>query len=173
MKLFKSFVLLVASLVSVNSFAGLINDIETVNKTVAFSQQVSWVHNILEHDFALGSAESATITIQFRDDKDPWYAPLETALIQIGFFDLEDGGIFLAPTSDWSGNLGFSSLLKLNADGTLFVEVTSLLGDFFIANSTLAVTTKDAVVTKVPEPSTWALMLLCLLGVAAVRKIRA
>lgn len=170
MKCLKAFVLAIASLVSINCFAGVITDVEAVNKTVSAPHQVSWVHDIFDNGFIAGSAQSASISIQFRDDKDPWYAPFETALIQIGFFDLEDGGLFLTPTQDWNGNLGISSLLKLNTDGTLFVEVTSLLGDFTILNSTLTVVTKDS---NVPEPGSLALLILGLAGFATLRRTRA
>lgn len=169
MKFFNAFILVVASLVSINSFAGVITDVEAVNKTVSVPHQVSWTHNIFDHGFTTGSAQSASISIQFRDDKDPWYSPFETALIQVGFFDLEDGGLTLNPTQDWHGSLGVSSLLRLNTNGTLFVEVTSLLGDFTILNSTLTVITKDA---KVAEPGSWALLLLGLAGFATLRRIR-
>lgn len=167
-KSLKSLVVAAACLLSVNSFAGLITDVETVNKTVSITKSVSWTHNILDQGFALGSAESASILIEFRDDKsDPWLQPFETALVQIGFFDVQDGGLVLNPTVNWSGNLGLSSLVKLNADGTLFVQVTSLLGDFVIGKSTLSVVAKDV---SVPESSSLMLLGLGLLGLAVMRK---
>lgn len=168
-KSLKSLVFAAACLFSVNSFAGLITDVESVNKTVNFANTVSWTHNILDQGFILGSAQSATLIIEFRDDaQDPWYAPFETALLQIGNFDIQDGGI-VNPTVTWNGNLGFSSLAKLNADGSLFVQVTSILGDFVIGNSTLKVVTKD-----VPESSSLALLGLGLLGLVVMRrKVRA
>lgn len=167
-KSLKSLVVAAACLLSVNSFAGLITDVETVNKTVSITKSVSWTHNILDQGFALGSAESASILIEFRDDKsDPWLQPFETALVQIGFFDVQDGGLVLNPTVNWSGNLGLSSLVKLNADGTLFVQVTSLLGDFVIGKSTLSVVAKDV---SVPESSPLMLLGLGLLGLAVMRK---
>jgi hypothetical protein len=154
-------------LMAANSHAGLITDVETVNKTVGFGSSKSWTHNILDQGFTLGSAQSATLTIEFRDDKDPWYLPFETALVQIGLFDLQDGGLVLNPTVNWTGGLGLSSLVKLNADGTLFVQVTSVLGDFIIGNSILTVVTKDV---EVPEPSALILLSLGLLGLVAARK---
>lgn len=167
-KSLKSLVAAAACLLSVNSFAGLITDVEAVNKTVSITKSVSWTHNILDQGFALGSAESANILIEFRDDKsDPWLQPFETALVQIGFFDVQDGGLVLNPTVNWSGNLGLSSLVKLNADGTLFVQVTSLLGDFVIGKSTLSVVAKDV---SVPESSSLMLLGLGLLGLAVMRK---
>ena len=163
----KKIVAAAAFLVAANAHAGLITDVESVNKTVGFGASKSWTHNILDQGFALGSAQSATLTIEFRDDKDPWYNPFETALIQIGFFDLQDGGLVLNPTVNWTGGLGLSSLVKLNLDSTLFVQVTSVLGDFVIGNSILTVITKDA---EVPEPGTLMLFALGLLGLAAARK---
>jgi hypothetical protein len=167
-KSLKSLVIAAACLLSVNSFAGVITDVETVNKTVSITKSVSWTHNILDQGFILGSAESASVLIEFRDDKsDPWLQPFETALVQIGFFDVQDGGLVLNPTVSWSGNLGFSSLVKLNADGTLFVQVTSLLGDFIIGNSTLSVVAKDV---RVPESSSLILLGLGLLGLGVMRR---
>ena len=173
LKSLKSFVFAAACLFSVNSFAGLITDVESVNKTLDFGKSVSWTHNILDQGFSLGSALSATLTIEFRDDaKDPWYAPFEIALVQLGSFDGKDGG-FVNPTQDWSGALGISSLVKLNADGTLFVKVTSTLGDFVINNSVLNVVTKDVAV-NVPESSSLVLFGLGLIGLGLMRrKVRA
>lgn len=166
-KSLKSLVVAVACLFSVNSFAGLITDIESVNKTVAFTKSVSWTHNILEQGFTLGGAESASIVIELRDDKnDPWYMPFEIALVQLGNFDAEDGGM-ANPTLAWFGNLGISSLAKLNADGTLFVQVTSTLGDFIVGKSTLSVVTKNV---NVPESSSLVLFGLGLLGLGLMRR---
>lgn len=171
-KFFKSVALAAACLFSASSFAGLITDVETVNTKLSMFQSVSWTHNILDQGFDLGSAQSATLTIEFRDDKDPWYAPFETALVKIGIFDIRDGGVVLNPTVDWSGALGLTSLIKLNADGTLLVKVTSTLGDFLINKSTLNVVTKDVV--SVPEPSSMILLGLGLLGLVIMRrKVRA
>jgi hypothetical protein len=168
-KFVKSVAFAAACLFSVNSFAGLITDVESVNKTLDFGKSVSWTHNILDQGFDLGSALSATLTIEFRDDaKDPWYAPFELAVVRLGNFDLQDGTL-LSPTADWTGALGISSLVKLNADGTLFVKVTSTLGDFVIKNSILNVVTKDAPV-KVPESSSLVLFGLGLLGLGLMRR---
>ena len=167
-KSLKSLVVSAVCLLSVNSFAGLITDVEAVNKTVSITKSVSWTHNILDQGFTLGSAESASILIEFRDDKsDSWLQPFETALVQIGFFDAQDGGLVLNPTVNWSGNLGLSSLVKLNADGTLFVQVTSLLGDFIIGKSTLSVVAKEV---SVPESSSLMLLGLGLLGLGLMRR---
>ena len=165
-KSLKSVVVAAICLFSVNSFAGLITDVENVNKTLNWTESASWTHNILDQGFVLGTAQSATISIKFRDDRSDFF-PWETALVQIGFFDLEDGGTVGNPTVTWNGNLGLSSLVKLNTDGTLFVKVTSLLGDFVIGNSTLSVVTKDV---SVPESSSLVLLGLGLLGLGVMRR---
>lgn len=175
-KSLKSFVAVVACVFSVNAFAGLITitDVERdgVSTTVSFGQSVSWTHNILDAGFVLGSAESASIVIELKDDKnDPWYMPLEIALVQLGNFDMEDGGLTdpLMPMVAWFGNLGVSSLTKLNADGTLFVQVTSAMGDFVVGKSTLSVITKEV---SVPESSSLMLFGLGLLGLGLMRRKR-
>ena len=166
-KSLKSAVIAVACLLSVNSFAGLITDVESINKTVKATKSVSWTHNILEHGFILGNAQSASIVIELQDDKnDPWHMPFEIALVQLGNFDVQDGGL-ANPTLAWFGNLGVSSLAKLNADGTLFVQVTSTLGDFIVGKSTLNVVTKNV---SVPESSSLMLFGLGLIGLGLMRR---
>lgn len=170
MKVLKSFVAVVACVLSVNSFAGLITDVEAFGsgqKLVA-GQQFSWTHNILDQGFTFGTAESASIEIAFRDDEKKFFKDgFEFATIQLGFFDLQDGSLLMVPTTSWFGDLGISSLAKLNADGTLFVEVTSTLGDFFVDSSTLNVITKNV---SVPESSSLMLLGLGLLGLGVMRR---
>ena len=167
-KSLKTFAALVACVFSVNGFAGTITDYERidVNTKLSAGQHVSWTHNILEHGFVLGTAESASIVIELKDDQnDFWLFPFEVALVKLGNFDLQDGGLNINPVESWFGNLGVSSLAKLNADGTLFVEVWSTLGDFFVGQSTLTVKT-----SSVPESSSLVLLALGLLGLGVMRK---
>lgn len=169
-KSLKSLVVAAACLLSVNSFAGLITDVESFGngKKLNGGKEFSWTHNILDQGFTFGSAESASIQIAFRDDEKKFLKDgLEFATIQIGFFDFEDGSLLTVPTVSWFGDLGLSSLAKLNADGTLFVQVTSTLGDFFIDSSTLSVVTKDV---SVPESSSLILFGLGLLGLGLMRR---
>lgn len=168
----KGLLAVVACLFSLSSTAGVITDVERdgLETKLSLGQSVSWTHNILDWGFDLGSAQSASLVIDLKDDKnDPWYQPFEIALIQLGYFDLGDGGL-ANPVESWFGNLGISSLAKLNADGTLFVKVTSTLGDFFVGKSTLTVVTKDAAPVNVPEPSAILLLAMGLLGLGIMRK---
>ena len=171
MKSLKNLVAVAACLFSASSFAVPITDVEifgTGGHKLNSGKQFSWTHNILDQGFTLGSAESASIEIAFRDDEKKFIKDgFEFATIQIGFFDLEDGSLFVIPTTNWFGDLGISSLAKLNADGTLFVEVTSTLGDFFIDRSTLTVNTLDV---DVPESSSLMLLGLGLLGLGLMRR---
>lgn len=174
LKSIKSFVFAAACLFSVNSFAGLITDVETFGngKLLNTFEQFSWTHNILDQGFTFGSAESASIEIAFRDDSKNFFKDgFEFATIQLGFLDFEDGAWFAIPTVNWFGDLGISSLARLNTDGTLFVQVTSTLGDFYIDRSTLSVVTKNV---SVPESGSLMLLGLGLLGLGLMRrKVRA
>ncbi|WP_323815243.1 PEP-CTERM sorting domain-containing protein [Cellvibrio sp. NN19] len=154
---------------SLNSFAGMIVDVERdgVETKLNTFQSISWVHDINEWGFTPGSALSASISIDIKDDaNDPFWFPFELALVKLGNFDFQDGGVEFDATETWVGNLGFSSLAKLNLDGTLAVTVTSLAGDFIVGKSTLTV--------NVPESSTLMLFGLGLLGLGVMRrKVRA
>lgn len=154
---------------SLNSFAGMIVDVERngVETTLNTWQSISWTHNINEWGFIPGTALSASISIDIKDDpKDSKWFPFELALVKLGNFDFQDGGVEFDATETWVGNLGFSSLAKLNLDGTLAVTVKSLVGDFVVGKSTLTV--------NVPESSTLMLFGLGLLGLGVMRrKVRA
>src|SRR5688500_11119894 len=100
-KSLKSLVVAAACLLSVNSFAGLITDVESFGngKKLNGGKEFSWTHNILDQGFTFGSAESASIQIAFRDDEKKFLKDgLEFATIQIGFFDFEDGSLLTVPT---------------------------------------------------------------------------
>lgn len=171
MKSLKNLVAVAACLFSVSSFAALITDVAEVNKTLSIGKSVSWTHNILDQGFNLGSAQSASLTIEFRDDaKDTWLFPGETALVKIGFFDLQDGGIVWNPTVNWTTELGLNSLASLNSNGSLSVKVTSTWGDFLILNSILDVQTKAVSDVEVPESSSLMLLGLGLLGLGLMRR---
>lgn len=169
-KCLKSFVAITACFFCVNSFAGLITDVENFGNQnlVASKATFTWTHNILDQGFSLGSAESANISIAFRDDNDK--APENMHI----YFDLiKITGAEVKPITSWFHNLSFSSLVALNADGLLVVTVKSVVGDFYIDNSTLNVITKDVAVNvpvSVPESSSLMLLGLGLLGLGFMRR---
>lgn len=155
-----------AFLLSISAQAAVITDVVAVDTYVGNWGSTTWTHDINDQGFVWGSAESASISIQFWDDQ-KWDLP-ELASIIIGTIDFHDGEIIYNAVSDWSGALGFNSLASLNANGLLQVKVWSLLGDFRIGNSTLNVTTADAV--SVPESGSIVLLALGLLGLAVLRR---
>lgn len=162
----KKIALATALLASFSAQAGVITDIETINEKVGFFDVTEWTHDLSDHGFVFGSAESATLSIQFWDDGG--FLDLgEMATIIIGFLDFQDGAIVYNPINTWVGELGFSSMAGLNQYGLLDVSVINV-GDFHIGNSILEVVTSET--ASVPESSSIVLLALGLLGLVVLRR---
>lgn len=154
------------------SNAGVISDTVTQNVFIDWWDTYDYVHDINDDGFDLGSALSGTLSIQVSDDGSGWDEfggdNWEVILFTVEEFDFDTGTINFGSELSFSGDLEVNALGALNADGLLDISVTSLWGDFYLGNSVLTVVTSD-----VPAPSALLLMGLGLLGLGAVRKIKA
>jgi hypothetical protein len=176
MKTFDTAALLLALLLATfQAKAIIITDVEEINQRIGGlidtgnglsinTHRAKWVHDLSDTAFSLGTATSATLSIELSDDPSDVLFPFEYAAIIIGIIDFQDGQPFYQPVTDWSGSLGLNSLAALNSTGQLNVEVWSLLGDFIIGNSTLEI-------TAIPEPGSL-LMLATTLGALGVLRRR-
>lgn len=167
----KSLLAVVACVFSLNASAGLITDVEDFGsgKLVSNKEIFAWTHNILDYGFVLGSAESASILIEFRDDDSSKKDGPENAHIYIDLLKITASEF--KPVTSWFYDFAVTSLVELNVDGKLVVTVKSIVGDFYIDRSTLNVVTKNITApAEVPEPSAVLLFALGLLGLGVMRK---
>jgi hypothetical protein len=134
----------------------------------------SYTHDIKTDGFTVGSdlVTDFLLTIDLYDDSrsDGW----EKASINVpGWLGDKEVSSFSYSNEEYSSGWSFAGLVELNIWGTLSVTITAIAGDFYFAGSHL-VANGFGSSTKVPEPSTLALLGLGLLGVAAgVRRRRA
>ena len=106
-------------------------------------------HNLLDNGFVLGSALSATLSINIYDDANDFLNAGEGAVIVVENFDFDTGGVWGAvwgsATPGWANGLGINAMASLNADGIVDVLITGL-GDFWVGQSMLTVETAEAAV---------------------------
>jgi hypothetical protein len=149
------------------SSAAIITDTIYQSEFVDWGESHSYTHDINDDDFVLGTAVSGNLQVDVSDDGgflDLW----ETILFTVEAFDFDTGTISFG--SGFDGELEVIALGELNADGLLDVTVSSLFGDFYVGDSVLTVVTSDV---SVPTPSALLLLSLGLLGLGAVRKVKA
>lgn len=127
------------------------------------SSRLTYFHDLNDNGFILGSAESASLSINLYDDAD---LIGEGAVIVVEAIDFDTDGVwgtfFGSAIPGWTHDLEVNTLVALNADGILNVRVLGL-GDFWVGNSVLTVNT-------VSEPGTFALLGLGLIGLGFSRR---
>lgn len=143
--------------------AATITDVVEQDHYVGNWGSYSYSHDITDDGFVLGSAISGTLQLSIYDDSR--FDLPEIILIVVDAFDFDTGGLTFG---SFSNALDIEALATLNADGTLGIKVTSLLGDFYVGDSVLTVETRE--VSDVPVPGTLGLLGLGLAGLGLVRR---
>ena len=156
-------------------FAGTVADMEKVDRFVDWFDTIGWTHNLSDHDFILGSALSATLSIELSDDNDYLFSREFTSIV-VGTIDFRDDEFLYRPTSEWSNSLGGNSIAMLNSSGLLGVTLQNVVGDFNMGHSILDVTTALNATgysvqesAAIPEPAALFLMGVGMIGLGLVR----
>ncbi|MEJ2407577.1 MAG: PEP-CTERM sorting domain-containing protein [Candidatus Thiodiazotropha sp.] len=144
------------------SSAGILTDTVYQNVKLGTWQSHSYTHNLIDDGFIPGTAVAGTLSVDIFDDRDIWP---EIVVFTVEAFDFDSGGFTFG--SQFVGDLEVNALSAINSDGLLDVTVTSLLGDFYVGNSVLTVTTRS-----VPAPSVLLLLSLGLMGLGTIRRLK-
>jgi PEP-CTERM motif len=130
----------------------------------------TWTHDLTTVGFAPGSdfITSFSLTVNIKDDKSDGFLSSEWAFADLP--GLLADGIWLSPIGSNSTGTSLLGAFQLNLNGTLQVTVSSLLGDFLLASSSLTANGFDGPSSDVPEPGALALVGLGLMGVALRRR---
>ena len=128
-----------------------------VNTSLQTGESVSYIHDLRDDGFDLGTATSGTIEILFSDNTDSAW---EVILIQVEAFDFDTGGLLISSSaSSFFGDLQVNALTQINSDGMLDITIKSWWGDFTVGQSVLTVEANS-----VPEPG-----VLGMLGLGGLR----
>lgn len=125
----------------------------------------SYTHDITDNGFNTGvdDVSSYLLSVNLYDNRDPFYLPLEVALIDLPGFGGDSLYIDLSGVE--YGGWSIKGNAQLEETGKLSINIASILGDFFIGDSKLIVHGNSA---AVPEPTTLALFGMGLLGLGAM-----
>lgn len=111
----------------------------------------SYLHSIIEEGFDPGQDIVCwyDLAIGLEDDEnaDGW----EFAWINLP--GIISDTIVEVDHSDANIGISLAGILSLNANGTLRVEITSLLGDFFLVDSTLTAYGQESMPIPIPPPA--------------------
>jgi len=138
----------------------------TPDRLISTFESVVYSHDITSEGFVVGVDDATSYSLSFNlyDDRDK---DLEIALFsQPGYlFDSAWFNLSGAESGGWS----IAGLWQLDTSGRLTVAISSLLGDFYLGDSTLTV---RGFKNSVPEPGTLALFGATLLGFGLIRRKR-
>lgn len=138
----------------------------TPDRFISTFETVVYSHDITSAGFVVGTDDASSYSLSFNlyDDRD---RDMEIALFsQPGY--LIDSAFFNLTGAE-GGGWSIAGLWQLDTTGHLTVAISSLLGDFYLGDSTLTV---KGYKNSVPEPGTLALFGAALLGFGLMRRKR-